>query len=582
MRKYLRTLSLTLAAAMIAATAGGCSSPAGSSSSSSVANSGSTAPSTQSQSSSASSEAVPGNSWEGKEPVTITYYYDKSIATSDFDKWWGKDSVSKYLMENTNVDIEWMMAPDNDHSKLQIIVASGTLPDVITTERSLALMRDLVANDMVWPINELEKTAAPDFLERNIPDNVKLQFRISFDSMNIYCLPCQWYSEEAIADPSLIKNAAGVAVIEQLYQEMGSPDTSTLDGLLDMLRQAKAKYPDMIPVQASRNSGLDGDGNVRMIYKIFNMFDLASRYDIGEDGTYMKYFHSPKFLDLLKFVNTLYNEGLMDPAELTDTSETMQAKLFNGMVFCNLNQDSDNIDWFSTELQKVHPEWNWTMIDAPSAYADQGITYSNDGIGGGVGDVLNHFIIKNPNAERVLQFFDFIFQEQAQFYIARGMEDSWESYDENEKIAVLKPDIDKADDSIKKGQYGVGAYWLWRNSDITARHKKIGASDYQIASLDHNAQYYKDYSFFSGAETYASDSQENKIFSQVKEYYQTAVVDIIMCNPSEVETRYNAMMDQLESLGQGTLDEHINSYFQNKASIEAKYSEDLDLSYMKK
>ena len=162
------------------------------------------------------------------------------------------------------------------------------------------------------------------------------------------------------------------------------------------------------------------------------------------------------------------------------------------------------------------------------------------------------------------------------------MEDSWESYDENEKIAVLKPDIDKADDSIKKGQYGVGAYWLGRNSDITARHKKIGASDYQIASLDHNAQYYKDYSFFSGAETYASDSQENKIFSQVKEYYQTAVVDIIMCNPSEVETRYNAMMDQLESLGQGTLDEHINSYFQNKASIEAKYSEDLDLSYMKK
>lgn len=48
------------------------------------------------------------------------------------------------------------------------------------------------------------------------------------------------------------------------------------------------------------------------------MFDLGGRYDII-DGKYVKYWYSPKYLDLLKFVNTLYNEGLIDPTEFTDS-----------------------------------------------------------------------------------------------------------------------------------------------------------------------------------------------------------------------------------------------------------------------
>ncbi len=520
----------------------------------------------------------PGNSWEGQDPTTISLFYDKSISTSDFDKWWGKDLVSKKIIEDTNININWMMAPDNDHTKLQILIASGELPDIINTTSNLALIQDLVGNEKVWAINELEETAAPGFIARNVPDHVVQYFRIAFNSMNLYCLPTQWYSEEAISNPTLIKNSVGVAVIQQVYEELGAPDTSTLEGFLDLLRAVKENYPNLIPAQASRNAGADSDGNVRLIYKLFPIFDLSSRYDKTEDGRYVKYIHSEKFLDLLKFVNTLYNENLVDKAELTDTSETMQAKLFNGMIFCNINQDSDNIDWFSDELKKVKPDWNWIMIQAPSAYMDQGIPYTNDGINGGVGDGMVHFFTKGANAERALQLYDYLFQDEIQLYLNRGTEDSWESFDGS--IAVIKPEVNDADDTVKKGEYGVGAYWLWRGSDVSVRHKAIGASDYQLASLEQNAKYYTDYSFFAGAETYASDSPEVKVFSVVKEYYQTAVVEIIMCDPSQVETKYHAMIQNMMDLGQGTLDEYIDNYFHNKEAIEEKYSEDLDLSYM--
>lgn len=584
-KRTLRITALLLAVCMLAAVTGGCAAqtqqPAAAQTTDAPA---ATSPGTQAAEATAApqsqdgQQAASGNSWENQPQTTISLFYDKSISTSDFDKWWGKDLVSSYIIENTNVDIKWMMSPDNDHTKLQILVASGELPDVLVAESSLALIHDLVLNDMIWAINELEQTAAPDFISRNIPDHSVKHFRIAFDSMNLYCLPTGWYSEQAISDPDLIKNSAGVAVIEQVYEELGSPDTSTLEGFLDMLRQVKQRYPDMIPAQASRNSGADSDGNVRLIYKLFQLFDLSSRYDITQDGTYIKYIHSEKFLDLLKFVNTLYNENLIDRAELTDTSETMQAKLFNGMVFCNINQDADNIDWFSDELQKVKPDWNWIMIEAPSAYQDQGIGYTNDGIGGGAGDGMVHFITKGGNAARALQLYDFIFQDETQLYLVRGTEDAWESYDGS--IAVLKPEVSEAEDAVKKGEYGVGAYWLWRGSDVTARHKPVDASEYQQASMEQNAKYYQDYSFFSGAENYASDSEEVKIFSVVKEYYQTAVVEIIMCDPNQVESKYETMIQTMMDLGQGKLDEYINNYYQNKAAIEEKYSQGLDLSYM--
>lgn len=519
-------------------------------------------------------EVKEGSSWEWEKDkvVTLTYFYDKLVPTANFDKYWGKDYVSQKIIEDTGINLEFQFPPDNSHSKLQVLIAGGSLPDMMMSDYRLATVQQLAPNDRIWAINELEKEYAPGFIERNLGDHIVLNQRMGWNSMNVYGIPNGFYSQEMLENEALIKNQQGVAVIEQIYQELGSPDTTTLEGFLNLLRAVKQSHPDMIPAQASRNNGKDADGNLRMIYKLFPMFDLGGRYD-EIDGKYVKYWYSPKYLDLLKFVNTLYNEGLIDPTEFTDSGEQLQAKAFSGMLFADMNQDSNNIDWFNGELQKLHPDWNFVMIEAPSAYPDT--PYGADSINGGVGSETVTMITKSGQTPgRCLQLMDYLLQEDIQMCLQYGIKGKSWDYDE-EGMPVVYPEVKDLEDDQKKGVYGVTAYWLFGNNDVDSLTIKYGVSDAQVRSLDITGKYYKDLSFYGGAESYAADSEEIKIFTSVKEYYEVQVMKIITCAPEDVESLYQEMIQTIDGMGQEKLNEKINDYFQNKDQRIQQYGADL-------
>ena len=89
------------------------------------------------------------------------------------------------------------------------------------------------------------------------------------------------------------------------------------------------------------------------------------------------------------------------------------------------------------------------------------------------------------------------------------------------------------------------------------------------------SKYYKDLTFYRGAESYAADSEEIKIFASVKEYYEVQVMKIITCAPEDVEKLYNEMIQTIDSMGQDKLNEQIDDFFQNKNQKIAQYSADL-------
>lgn len=175
---------------------------------------------------------------------------------------------------------------------------------------------------------------------------------------------------------------------------------------------------------------------------------------------------------------------------------------------------------------------------------------------------------------RCLQLYDYLCQEETQMELIYGIEGKSWDYDKN-GYPVVYPDIDAMEDDQKKGVYGVEAYWLFRSSDITATYEKYGASEEKIKSFDITGKYYKDLTFFAGAESYSADSEEIKIFTNVKEYYEVQVMKLITCKPDELEGLYQEMMQTIDGMGQETLNQGIDEYFQNKDQTIQKYSEGL-------
>lgn len=512
-------------------------------------------------------------------PVTLKVYYDRPINGAQVAEAWGNDPVSQEWMKDTNVNVEWSYAIDDSHSKLNMQIASGEYPDVLICQLSYDMLKDLAANDVIIKYNELQDTYAPDFIDRNMSANTVLYIRQFFDTMDVYALPVYSYKVEDMENPELTRCSTGIMVLKSVYEAIGSPDMTTIDGFLNALRKVKEMYPDLIPAQASRNSSTDDDGNPRCISKLFGMFDLTGGYYYDEaNDTYKKYWNSDNYKELLKFVNTLYNEGLMDPTELTDSGEQLQAKLFNGQVFCNMNNDAENIDWFNTELKNAGVDDEWIFVGQPSINTEKGYIYDN--IMGGVGD---HCIVifNTENAGRALQWVDYLMQDKAQREVILGVEGvSWEFNEDG--IPMMFEEIRALSDNQKKEDYGAGLYYFLRQGLYNNIVNKYSCSAKQTAAMTFMNQYYEDKSFLAGSnpENFSSDSEEIKILTNIREYYEVQILQMIMCKPDALEGMYEETMAKLYELGQEKLDVAIDTFYKEKAENALKFGADLDLSYM--
>lgn len=125
-----------------------------------------------------------------------------------------------------------------------------------------------------------------------------------------------------------------------LYEELGYPEVNTLDDLADVLKQMQELEPTGDDGKKVYAASLwpDWDGAMAMNAKSLatcyygydelglGLYDPATGdfYDaLAEDGPYE---------EALRFYNKLYREGLLDPDSMTQTYDTMLAKVKNGDV----------------------------------------------------------------------------------------------------------------------------------------------------------------------------------------------------------------------------------------------------------
>ena len=143
------------------------------------------------------------------------------------------------------------------------------------------------------------------------------------------------YSEDVIYSSPLLR--------WDLYKELGCPDMADLDGLLDVLEQMMQAHPTNDAGDACYPFSLwaDWDGGDGML-GIANVVQLTTWYGeklrgsmiLKPDGTFTPLTDKTgAYYKILKFLNTAYNRGLVDPDSGTQDWNTACAKMSAGQVY---------------------------------------------------------------------------------------------------------------------------------------------------------------------------------------------------------------------------------------------------------
>jgi len=281
-----------------------------------------------------SSAAAPSDSGTKMDTTPITFTFFGADASPNWNNM--QDEVGKVITEKTGVTInaEYDVASGGGQSKIALMAASGQYPDLIFAKGELGKLIDAGA---ILDLTDLIDKYAPHI--KAIMKGSENRMKYSYDDQAIYSLPTNGGVGSQYFDAT-----GGFEVQLRVLKELGYPQIKTVQDYENVLSEYVKKHP-TTDGQPTIPLLLNGDGWKRMITITNPAFLATGAPDDGEyyvdPQTYQAELHykRPEERDYFKWLNHMYNVGLLDKDTFVEKDDQYQAKIASGRVLGLISQE---------------------------------------------------------------------------------------------------------------------------------------------------------------------------------------------------------------------------------------------------
>lgn len=503
-----------------------------------------------------SSETIGWKKYAAEQnPVTLNWYINYSWFTTD----WGKNMVSKQITKDTGVNINFVTPAGNQEETINALVASDSLPDIVTLGWWETQINDMIKNKMVYALNDLADEYDPYFYEVTDPTVVNWY---SDENGDIYGYPNSAYTPEAVETHSNIGSNQTFLVRKDIYEAIGSPDMTTQEGFEAAVKKAVEMFPEvdgkpLIPIGSHifEENGCNSFDNFLMNF-------LAVPYE--KDGKLYDRHTDPEYLSWLKFFRKLGEEGYLSSDIFVDQRTQMNEKVAEGRYFCMLYQRTDIADQESTLYEK-NPDSIYIAVDGPKNSKGDDYVLPTNAINGWTLTLISKNC-KHP--DRAIAFLDYMMSEEGQKMISLGVEG--EMYDWVDGKAVLKDEVKKLLTTDRKKYdevYGADdAYWMLQNNVMQLDW--MPEKQYPLNQMEEWTYPYTRY-LGEYEVTKQDDSEMSRINSRIDKLWGKTLPRLLLAkSDEEFDQLFETFVEERETLGYSQLvKEHQKTMEENKKRL---------------
>jgi len=280
-----------------------------------------------------------------EKPYNFSFYVNYDWAVTEP---WGQDPVTQWLIENKKVKIEPIQSGGAAEAKLNTMIASKSLPDMIQMERGPGVDRLQSAGTLVAVDEYLDKY--PN-LKEQIGEGTLSLLRAA--DGKLYQIP-NWFT-------STPNGNSGWMINTKIYKELGSPKLETFEELHAYLTKVKETYPDVVPLEIDTNGV--GFGMIYAGFKEQNAPHLITHTAYVDNGELKPIFNDPVYREAVIYTSELFRERLISQDALTQSPDQMKERLNAGRVAVFAGGDTANVGRDAdAALKKVDPESGYTAI----------------------------------------------------------------------------------------------------------------------------------------------------------------------------------------------------------------------------
>ena len=455
-RSIMKVLAMLMVSVFVFVSFSGCT---GAQKGNDAASNTTVAPSNTSATEGSSQADEPG--WKkDTSPITFDWYCNYSWQLSGDA--WQKTKVGQYVTEKTGVSLNFIAPAGNETEKLNTMIVSNSLPDLLTGDSTDPLFRKIMDSGLAYSLNELADKYDPYFYK--VIDKDAFAWHQLSDG-NTYGYVNWAYGPEALAKyPNTIEGTTTFLVRKDIYEAIGSPDMRTPEGFLNALKAAKEKYPKIdgqpiIPVGFTQF----GDAGCSSIWIGTFFKSLLSEYlaqPKAKDGKITDRLTDPEMVKWIKTLRDANEMGLISKEVFIDKDAQIREKAAQGRYFAMMYQRSDIIAQ-NVSLYQKDPNMAYIAIDPP---ANANMDKPRIAVGGLQGWCTT-LISKNcKDPERAIKYMTYRISDEGQRDAYLGKQgETWDVIDGKEQFLpeiseLLVKDKTTFDNTIG-GQNG-GAYQL--------------------------------------------------------------------------------------------------------------------------
>ena len=379
---------------------------------------------------------------ESLEPVTFTFYSADGLE----DTW--TDPVAQMLTEKTGVTLKMDYPADSNDNRIELMVATGEYPDFVFAKGSVST---LIRNDALIDMSDLIDEYGPN-IKKLYGDEYE-NLRYSSEDPSIYQLCSDKVQEETL-------ETSGTAQLQwAVLQENQYRVPYTLEEYTQMIRDYMEKYPMINGKPAIGISIVCSD------WHWYTMLSNPSGYMNGsaDNGQWIVddekqevyYKHAADGQkEYYKWLNEMYNEGILDPEFATQTHEDFVLKVAEGRVLGLLDEEWD---YTGAEISlRADGQEEHTYAGLPvtidRSVKCPSLKQQNLAVGWGIGITKS---CKDP--VRAVRFLDWLCSDEAQILLNWGIEGVDYYYDENGKRCITEEDLEASrKDTNYSERTGVG------------------------------------------------------------------------------------------------------------------------------
>ncbi|WP_025720751.1 ABC transporter substrate-binding protein [Paenibacillus sp. 1-18] len=516
-------------------------------------------------------------------PITLTFFGGDS--SSNWNNM--KDAVGQEIIKKTGVTLNAEYAVNGrGEEKFALMAASGEYPDLVYPKGEVGKMVDAGAlidlTDLIDKYGPNIKKVYGDYFNR---------IKYSNEDPAIYTIPTNLGVDHIAFDAQ-----AGFEIQHQALKKLGYPKIRTVQDFEKALKDYVAKYP-TTNGQPTIPLSLDAE-DWKLQITVTNPAVTATGGP--DDGEYyidpkthkaILHYKRPEEREYFRWLNHMYNEGLLDKDTFVQKSDQYKSKIAAGRVIGLIDQEWNYQD--AENALKAAGKDEFTYAHFPvtlnEKYEDHSLQPVGFDAAYGIGITTS---CKNP--VRAIKFLDFLASDEGQILRNWGIEG--QHYNVENGKRVIPADVQQhknIDNASFTRESGIGLYWIWgphygdsvkdpSGNYYTTNYPEMITENYSQAEKE-SLQAYKAHTWkdlfpnekdFPAKEWGAAynmpvptDTNYNVIYQKSQDIVRKRIPEAVLAKPDQFDTVYDHMLQELDQAGVPKAEEVYTGLIQNRLKL---------------